>query len=129
MEITFFHKNLNKKEEGAFMEYVNSKKEAIEGLLTKFSTDAVLMKVSIEKFEKHDAYSVEFYISLHSKTIVSSEVSHTMRKAVDMAKDRLIVQIKKHLSNVRKERKHRDVRKTKADQSLLIKESSEIKVI
>jgi ribosome-associated translation inhibitor RaiA len=125
MEVNFFHKNLDKKEEGVFMEYVNSKVENITALLTKFATDAVLIKASIEKFDKHDAYSVEFFVNLHGKTIVSSETSHTMRKAIDLSKDKLLVQIKKHLSSLRKDRQHKEIRKTKVDKSL-VKEAIKI---
>ena len=110
MEITHFHKNLDEKEEREFNEYVDTKMDAIRNLLTKFSEDSVLLKISIEKFEKHDAYEVEFHLSLPSKSMVATEASHSINKAVDLSKDRLITQIKKHKAHLRKERSHQSIR-------------------
>jgi len=110
MEVTYFQKNLDKKEGQFFREYVEEKREAIEVLLTKFANDAHLLKVSIRKFEKHDAFSVEFYLILPARVILAKEASHTINKAVDLAKDRLIAQIKKHMSSLRKERSHKSIR-------------------
>lgn len=110
MEFTYFHKNLTKTEAGVFVDYVTKKIEAIENLLTKFATDASILKVSIEKFEKHTAYEVEFCLVLPTKTLVAKEASHQITKAVDLSKDRLVSQIKKHLAMLRRERSHRSVR-------------------
>lgn len=110
MEITFLYKNLKKSDEGVFFSYVQQKMEAIELLLSKFSEDAKIFKASIEKFEKHDAYQVEFCLVLPTKSIVSTETSHSINKAVDLSKDRLIAQIKKHLAQLRKERSHKSIR-------------------
>lgn len=110
MEVTFFQKNLEKKEESAFVEYVNQKLPSIKQLLTKFSEDAVLLKVSIEKFNKHDAFQVELCLVLPTKSIVGTEASHQISKAVDLSKDRLVAQIKKHLAGLRQERAHNSIR-------------------
>jgi ribosome-associated translation inhibitor RaiA len=101
MELTFFHKNLNKSEEKFFAEYVNEKRKAIEALLTKFAYDARLLKVSIEKFEKHDAYEVEFCLMLPGKSLVAKENGHEINKCVDLTKDKLLAQIKKHIASLR----------------------------
>jgi ribosome-associated translation inhibitor RaiA len=110
MEITFLHKNLSKVEEGQFVDYVNQKTDAIRNLLKKFADDASILRVSIEKFTKHDAYEVEFYLSLPSKSLVATEASHQITKAVDLSKDRLITQIKKHMAHLRKDRSHESIR-------------------
>lgn len=110
MEITFFQKNLNKKEESAFVEYVNLKLPSIEQLLTKFSQDATLLKVSIEKFDKHDAFQVELCLNMPMKSLVATEASHQISKAVDLSKDRLLAQIKKQLAGLRHDRSHRSIR-------------------
>lgn len=110
MEVTFFQKNLNKKEESAFVEYVNQKLRSIEHLLTRFAKDAHILKASIEKYDKHDAYEVEFCLSLPMKSLVATEASHQISKAVDLSKDRLIAQIKKHLDGLRKNRSHKSIR-------------------
>jgi len=113
MEITFFHKNLTKAEEGSFDEYVGTKKEMIENLLKTFPSNATLMRANIEKFDKHDAYQVELSVILPTKQVVAKEASHLITKAVDLAKDRLMVQIKKHISLMRREVKHKSVRERK----------------
>lgn len=113
MEVTFLHKHLNKAEESTFVDYVNQKLRTIENLLTKFAEDAALLKVSIKKFDKHDAYEVEFCLTLPTKTIVATEASHQISKAVDLSKDRLIAQIKKHMDSLRRSRSHKSIRHTK----------------
>lgn len=121
MDVTFFLQNLSKREEGAFKEYVSEKTPAIANLLTKFADDAHLLKATIEKFEKHDAFEVEFCLILPMKTIVAKEVSHNITKAVDLSKDRLISQLKKHMALLRKDRSHKTIRETE-----LVKEKVEV---
>jgi ribosome-associated translation inhibitor RaiA len=110
MEITFFHKNLSKKEEGQFVDYVNQKTDSIKSLLQKFSDDASILRVSIEKFTKHDAFEVELCLNLPSKSLVATEASHQITKAVDLSRDRLLTQIKKHMAHLRKDRSHQSIR-------------------
>lgn len=110
MEVTFFQKNLSRKEESAFTDYVAQKIDSIETLLTKFADDAALLKVSIEKYNKHDAYEVEFCLTLPTKSLVGTEASHAITKAVDISKDRLIAQLKKHMAMLRRDRQHKSIR-------------------
>lgn len=110
MEITLFHKNLGDKETEKFNKYVEGKFDSIKSLLTKFADDAKLLKVSIEKFEKHDAFEVEFHLKLPTKALISKEASHQITKAVDLSKDRLVAQIKKHIAHLRNDRSHESIR-------------------
>lgn len=110
MELNFFHKNLTKKEEGDFNDYLNQKVDAIKSLLTKYASDAPLLKASVEKFDKHDAYQVELCLALPAKKLVATETSHTLSKAIDLSKDRLVAQIKKHIAHLRKDRSHQSIR-------------------
>ena len=112
MDVTFFLQNLSKREEEIFKDYVDEKLPAIANLLTKFADDAHLLKLTIEKFEKHDAFEVEFCLILPTKTIVAKETSHSITKAVDLSKDRLVSQLKKHMALLRKDRLHKTIRKT-----------------
>jgi ribosome-associated translation inhibitor RaiA len=121
MDVTFFLQNLSKREEETFKDYVNEKTPAIASLLTKFADDAQLLKATIEKFEKHDAYEVEFCLALPTKTIVAKEASHNINKAVDLSKDRLVSQLKKHMALLRKDRSHQTIRKPE-----LVKEVVEV---
>lgn len=126
MEQTTFCKNLVKAEEKFFVEYVSKKLDKIEGLLHKFSEDAQLLKISIQKFDKHNAYEVELCLNLPTRSIVSKEASHQINKAVDLSLDRLISQLKKHLSLLRGQRAHKSIRTEEADKlqfSQLIEEA------
>lgn len=113
MEITLFKKNLNKAEERFFDKYLQQKTDAIESLLTTSAPDAKLLKVSIEKFEKHDAFQVEFYLTMPVKSIIAKEASHSINKAIDQAKDRLVAQIKKYKGHLRggNSRQHTSIRR------------------
>ena len=118
MEVTIFNKNLTKEDEVFFADYVNTKLAAIESLLTKFADDAAVLKASIEKFEKHDAFEMEFCLILPSKSIIAKEASHQINKAVDLAKDRLLSQIKKHIAHLRKDRAHQSIRNPKVRETI-----------
>ena len=112
MEVTHFFKNLSPKEEKVFVDYVKEKMHSFENLLTKFADDAKILKVSIEKYEKHDAYEVEFALILPQKSLIAKETSHQITKAIDLSKDRLLAQIRKHMDHLRHDRAHGSIRKT-----------------
>ncbi|MBT3865345.1 hypothetical protein HOE67_00745 [Candidatus Peregrinibacteria bacterium] len=95
MQIQVQYKNLSKSEQALFDEYMKSKIKQIDNLLTNFEEDAVMLDLKIEKFNKHDAFEVEYVLKIPMKTLKSREASHQITKAVDLAKDRLIVQLKK----------------------------------
>lgn len=122
MEMNIFQKNLNPAEEEIFVNYLKTKTNAIEELLTKFSPDAALLKISIEKFDKHDAFEVEFNLVLPTKSMVALEASHKITKAIDLTKDRLIAQIKKHLTLLRQDRSHKAIIDKKAKKSVTVDE-------
>lgn len=111
MEQTFFYKNLSKQDEKLFSDYIIKKLPKLESLLQNFSQDSHTLRISIERFDKHNAYTVDLCLNLPTKPLVSQEASHTINKAVDFALDRLVLQVKKHLGQLRKEREHRTIRK------------------
>lgn len=115
MEIIVLHKNLSKAEEGEFDDYVAKKIPALENLLTNFASDAKVLNVSIHKFEKHSAFEVEFCLNLPQKSLVSKETSHAITKSVDLAKDRLVAQIKKHIATLKGNRAHRSIREEEVE--------------
>lgn len=127
METTFSFKNLEKNEERQFADYIGKKLPAISELLTTFAADAKLLKVVCEKFDKHQAYQVDFCLVLPNKTIFANETSHAMTKAVDLAKDRVLPQIKKHLDHLRKERSQRSIRDHK-EETVAIEQLEEIAI-
>lgn len=120
MKVTFFFKNLSKKEEESFVDYVNQKIDSIAGLITNFASDAAILRASMEKFDKHDAYEAELSLNLPIKNIIAREASHTITKAVDFSKDRLISQLKKQLALLRKDRKHKSIRTAEVEKEEIV---------
>lgn len=111
MEVNFFHKNMSKEEIEISGAYFQKKRDAIESLLTTYPSDSLLMNFTMEKFDKHTAYNAEMRLVLNNNTILASEASHDITKAIDLAKDRMILQIKKHLNQLRNNRTHKTIRK------------------
>lgn len=99
---------MSKKDEEELQEYFMKKLPAIEKLLSHFSEDSVLLQVKGEKFQKHSAYDVELTLKLPSVTLTAREASHLLTKAVDLAKDRILMQLKKSVLKVRRE--HRSIK-------------------
>lgn len=110
MNTVFSYKNLQKDEEVKFHDYLETKLKAIGNLLKNYSEDSVILKASIEKFEKHDAFEVELSLTFPSGSIMAKEASHQITKAVDLSKDRLVLQIKKHTAMQRKDRAHKTIK-------------------
>lgn len=108
METVFFFKNMDKSEEEMLREYFLSKLPKFEKILSHFPEDGVFLQVKGEKFQKHSAYEVELIIKLPLGTISAKEASHAINKAVDLAKDRLDMQLKKMIGTLR--RGHRAVK-------------------
>ncbi|PJC37528.1 hypothetical protein CO046_00090 [Candidatus Peregrinibacteria bacterium CG_4_9_14_0_2_um_filter_53_11] len=108
MQTAFSFKNVSALEQAQFEEYVAGKLAQIEKLLTHFSPDAVRLELRLEKFDKHSAFLVEYILRANSDTLKASETSHAITKAVDLAKDRLELQIKKMTEQSR--RNHRGIK-------------------
>lgn len=108
METVFFFKNMLPTEEQQLREYFSTKLKKFEKIISHFSSDAVILQVKGEKFQKHSAYDVELTMKLPGETITSREASHMITKAVDLAKDRLDMQLKKFIQHLR--RGHRDIK-------------------
>lgn len=98
-----------------FEDYLPKKIEQIESLLQRFDEDTVELDIRVEKFDKHDAFEVEFVLKIPMRTITAKEASHAITKAVDLSKDRLVSQLKKFQKHVRTDqltaRKHASIRK------------------
>ncbi|MBI5151976.1 HPF/RaiA family ribosome-associated protein [Candidatus Peregrinibacteria bacterium] len=96
MEVRIFTKEMSPSEVKKVKDYSSTKIEPIERLLGHFAADAIRLDINAEKLGRRSAYRVEFVLHLPSKTIIGREASHEITKAVDLAKDRVVRQIKKH---------------------------------
>lgn len=108
METVFLFKNMSSGDEGALRDYVFSKLPKIEKLFQRVPQDGALLHVRAERFQKHNAYDVELTLKCGGKTFTAQEASHLITKAVDWAKDRLDMQLKKDSAFIK--RTHRSVR-------------------
>ncbi|MBI4994824.1 HPF/RaiA family ribosome-associated protein [Candidatus Peregrinibacteria bacterium] len=108
METVFFFKNMSQPEEEKLRDYVFTKLPKFEKILNRFPADAVILQVKCQRFDKHSAYEVELVLKLPSETLSACEASHMITKAVDLAKDRLDMQVKKNILSVRRE--HRSIK-------------------
>lgn len=101
MKIQYSMKSMDVWEEKRMREYMESKVPRLEKLLSHFENDTVSLTVRAERFEKNNAYRVELVLEIPGKVLVGNEDSHTIEKAVDLSKDRLLNQIKKHEDQLR----------------------------
>lgn len=89
-------KNMAGWEEKRTKEYMQGKIPRLERLLSHFQDDTVSLTVRAERFDKNNAYHVELILEIPGKLLVGNEDSHTIEKAIDLSKDRLVNQMKKH---------------------------------
>lgn len=108
MQLTFFYKNMLPAEEKKLRDYFSTKLKKLEKLLSHIPEDGAILQVKGEKFAKHSAYEVELNLKLPKGTLTAVEASHEITKAVDFAKDRLDLQLRKSLLLNR--RQHRGIR-------------------
>jgi ribosomal subunit interface protein len=110
MQLQYSFKGVGERESQQLRDYVEKKLPQLEKYLTHFAEDAVHLKVMTKRFEKNNAYRVEFIGRFPSQTIVAREDSHAITKGVDLAKDRFLIQLKKYLDELQNEfisaRKH-----------------------
>lgn len=95
METTFFFKKMTQAGSDKVQQYVGKKLPRLSRLTAKYPQDGVVLHVTAQKFERNAAFEVEFVLRILSKKFAAKEDSHTLTKAVDMAFDKLISQIKK----------------------------------
>ena len=130
MRITRSYKNISPMEQELFDNYFESKLKQLEALLSKYPDDAVTLDVKLEKFNKHDAYDVEFVLTLPMHKIKANEASHAITKAVDLAKDRLVTQLKKQKDQKKNEqlyaRRHSSIRKPEVHENVPVGDFVEI---
>lgn len=96
MKIQYTFKGMRHWEEVRMKEYAEAKERGLEKLLTHFQDDTVHLGVRAERFEKNNAYEVELVMEIPGKLLVGKEASHTIEKAIDLAKDRLVTQLRRH---------------------------------
>jgi ribosome-associated translation inhibitor RaiA len=95
MQIDYFFKNLTPSEKKWCEEYVATKVPQLEKLIHRHVEDSASLRVKAEKFSTKSAYKITFDLKLPKQSFLVSEDDHTIVEAIDLAKDKLIAQLKK----------------------------------
>ena len=96
MKLIYFSKGLTSAEEKQFQQYMEKKLKSVSRLLSHFAEDAVQLQVNAERFEKNNAFQIEMILNVPQKQFVGKEASHALTKAMDLSKDRILKQLRKH---------------------------------
>lgn len=99
MNIQYHYKHINDVIKPDLEDYIQSKLEDLSKYIADVSEDSVLAEVSIEHFEKHDAYQVDMRITVRSgKEILfqAQETKHTYTESIDAVRDKLQMQLIRH---------------------------------
>ncbi|MFH2136826.1 MAG: HPF/RaiA family ribosome-associated protein [Patescibacteria group bacterium] len=95
MKIDYFFKNLTPSEKKWCEEYVETKIPQLERLIHRHVEDLASLRVKAEKFSSKSAYKITFDLKLPKQSFLVSEDDHTIVEAIDLAKAKLIAQLKK----------------------------------
>ncbi len=95
MQIDYFFKNLRPDEKKWCEEYLATKFPQLEKLIHRHVEDSASLRVKAEKFTTKSAYKITLDLKLPKQSFLVSEDDHTIVEAVDLAKDKLISQLKK----------------------------------
>lgn len=115
-------------EQNRVSEYTMSKTPALEKLIQHMDHDEVKLLVRAQRFEKNNAYRIELVLEMRSNVFVGTEDSHSMDRAIDLAKDRLVKQMKKYEDVLKSKGKARADKK-KIAQTLEMRPHRSIKVV
>lgn len=96
MTQNLFFKNFSEQEKQIFNTYLENKTNKLSKYLKKFPQDSPKLEVKAEKFATKHAYKVTFLLELPGLSkIMAWEDDHTIPEAVDLALDKLIIQLSK----------------------------------
>lgn len=95
MQIDFFFKNFSASEKQLFENYFEQKIPQLEKLVHRNFKESASLRVKAEKFNTKSAYKVTLDLKLPKQNFLVGEDDHTITEAIDLAKDKLIAQLKK----------------------------------
>ena len=67
----------------------------LEKLIHRQAEDSASLRIKAEKFASKSAYKITLDLKLPKQSFLVSEDDHTIVEAIDLAKDKLIAQLKK----------------------------------
>ncbi len=95
LNINFVFKNFSDEEKEILEDYINKKIRRIEKLLDEKEENLARLEVKAERFATKSAYKINLNLHLPNAKVLASEDDHTIREAVDLAMDKLIMRFKK----------------------------------
>ncbi len=97
MQITYSFKKIGDFDQHFCRQYVDRKVEAVERALPKLRPDAeVALTFRAERFAKKKAFRVSLALKAGTHQWMAEEDDHTLQEAIDLAKDKLILQMRKY---------------------------------
>ena len=97
MQITFAFKKLGEFDQHFCRQYLDQKAPVIQRALPRIGPDAeVALEVRVERFAKKKAFKVSMHLRAGARTWMAEEDDHTLREAIDLAKDKLVLQMRKY---------------------------------
>lgn len=96
MNIQYTFKGMEQWEEARVKEYADQKAGSVEKLLSHVHHDEAHLEIRAERFDKNNAYEIELAMNVLGKVMLGKEASHSIEKAIDLAKDRFIKQLRRH---------------------------------
>ena len=96
MQIAYSFKKVGEFDQHFCRQYVERKVEAVERALPKLKPDAeVALTFRAERFAKKKAFKVTLALRAGGHQWMAEEDDHTLQEAIDLAKDKLILQMRK----------------------------------
>lgn len=97
MHMTYSFKKLGEFDQHFCRQYFEQKADAVVRALPKLGSDAeVHLDVRIERFAKKKAFKVTLNLRAGARHWAAEEDDHTLREAIDLAKDKLVLQMRKY---------------------------------
>ncbi len=96
MQIQFFYKQVSEKDKKFLENYIGEKTDRIKTLISEKDFEVARLEVRAEKFAKKEAFKLELSLALPERNFISSEDDHTIAEALDLALDKLVIQLRKY---------------------------------
>ncbi|MBI4276377.1 HPF/RaiA family ribosome-associated protein [Candidatus Uhrbacteria bacterium] len=112
MRINYFFKHCTGAEKKQAEAYIASKAPQLEKLTKPRYGDAVILDATVERLAKKHAYKVTFQLHDPYERLYAFEDDHTIAEAVDLAKDKLVEQMKKNRDRYQARRRENESTRT-----------------
>jgi len=97
VQVTYSFKKVGEFDQHFCRQYMDRKAESVERALPRVRPDAeVALQFRAERFAKKKAFKVTLTLRVGAHQWMAEEDDHTLQEAIDLAKDKLILQMRKH---------------------------------